>query len=514
MAKKRPAAVKKRAPKKRPRKPSSKPVVEVTRPTRLLAGKRVAMAGKFESPAAVKLLNGFLRHLGANNVKTVDDKTDILIYGDGAKSALQKKAEKLNAAGAEIVIVHVDDLRELLPTVPNEFAAYFRDPKLLKEFRKIIDFRLFHWQDLILDGEDFSKTYFGFPTKDALWLELISIRRCDFAKATLTDFSAGDYDDEVADCCFDGAVFNNAFLTSALRCSFKNVTGKRMGVGRLNKSPIRNAKLDRLVIYKANNSEIVGCTARQFGEGHHGEFTKSKIQKCRFGDVNLDDATSNGATFDDVQFGKGTIQNGLFTKTKFKQVRFENLKNSNLVFDRCELVDCVFHKCSGSVFDLRNSKIRNCEFTSNSYPQIFANQAQADKMTGLKNYIDRSKLGSMRKLSKAILDSDEVSIDLRGQHPRKKTVALKLQSRYHLEMQFRSTKDKKHRKQFESIYMRNCTVDELTVALIGLLAEAQIESIDAGSLKTKTTRCPLSTKQFQEQVVKAFDDVLGVLHAE
>ncbi|MCR5352396.1 MAG: hypothetical protein K6E35_07910 [Bacteroidales bacterium] len=73
-------------------------------------GKTIVITGTLDSYPSRDDLAGLLKGLGARVTSAISRKTSIVIMGPGAGPAKLEKIEELQAAGAEIEIVHEDDL--------------------------------------------------------------------------------------------------------------------------------------------------------------------------------------------------------------------------------------------------------------------------------------------------------------------------------------------------------------------------------------------------------------------
>ncbi len=477
-----------------------------------MKGERVCLAGKFKWFPSLKEAKEILRILGATLTKKVDDKLSILIVGEGRKPALQSQAEKLNAAGTAAIRI-MTDLKNLLPVDFDENLAYYiLNHKSADDLSVILDRPiLFPAYVAHVNGVDFTKQTIGHPKYLSL---TVKFSNCDFSRATFRNTSTrGQRDDSHERCLFRGTRFENANMWNYKESEFTNITGTRLHFFSLENSQIHKAKLNDFDSYYVRDCEITDATLGRFGirgSTSLGAFKKNVFRRVKLSGIDVE-PEMNQCEFEDVAFENSELDEPLaFVKSTLRNVRFRKLVGSTIRFDTCELVNCSFEGNEIGLLDFGNSKVTKCRIKNNQIGVTQATEAQAKEISGLDSSEVKtlSSYPSVKQLATTMEQSEKLEIRFDGTFG-SETVSFEAGVYYSREFSFRAKKDKKHQNTFRFPFSAKPKAKDVGTQFLSMVRSSKIDDLQLGSLKTKTSGCPLKPKQLKELVMGAVYQAIG-----
>ena len=478
----------------------------------LLKGERVCLAGTFKWYPSLKEVKEILRILGATLTKKVDDKLSILIVGEGRKPALQSQAEKLNAAGTAAIRI-MADLKSLLPVDFDENLAYYiLNHKSADDLSVILDRPiLFPAYVAHVNGADFTKKTIG----NSKYLSLtVKFSNCDFSKATFRNTSTrGQRDDSHERCLFDGTRFENANMWNYKESEFKNISGTKLHFFDLENSQIHKAKLDNFDSYYVRDCEITDAMFGRFGirgSTSLGAFRKNVFRKVKLSEIDIE-SEMNQCEFDDVIFENSKLDEPLaFVKSTLRNVKFRKLAGSTIRFDNCQLVNCSFEENDIGLVDFGNSKVTNSRMKKNQFGVTQATKAQIDEISGLDSDAVKNLASYplVKQLASTMEQSEKLEIRFDGTFGNE-IVSFEAGVYYSREFTYRAKKDKKHQNTFRFPHSPKPKAKDIGTQILSMIRSSKIDELQLGSLKTKTSGCPLKPKQLKELVIGAVYQAIG-----
>jgi uncharacterized protein YjbI with pentapeptide repeats len=296
---------------------------------------RVVIGGKLERLRKDDLLK-VLKAEGA----TIDDKlganTTLFIYSS-AGSVDHKRAEKMKADGADILIASEDEFRRryILATAEQAFQMLTSVPKGASRLANLLE----------LNRDEFSNS----TDEDST----IPLKKRSLKGARITNASLCGI--KFIECDLTGAdLTKSEWIEGASKSDFRKATIKQSNILESGSCDFRDCQLQGTSLRDMKECRFDGS---DLTKGNGG----GDLKKCSFGGAKLDNVDMSYADLKECSFEKASMQ-----KSKFEDVTVDNcsfagadLRNSLLKGDSDPI---VFKNCNFKNADLRGASLSHVRF--------------------------------------------------------------------------------------------------------------------------------------------------------
>jgi|GEM_PF-2623739 len=370
-------------PKSKKKKPAA--ASELVNLKTFFKGKRVALGGKFKWKPNPKELQDFFVIQKATLVSQVDEKTNILFFAKGRKSAMQTKAEKLNAKGTASIAI-VDTVPDAIPDFEQIVEAYLIDPSRICDLEAVLaEDWMFRNETVDQVGGNFNEATLG-PKSSRKFVNLrVGFDSCSFKNATIQNIELGHGRREVFNCKFLGTQFINAAIYSATNCTFRNAQGSIEFFG-AHDCKFEDGSFEELALNTATNCRFKRCQVEEMSDSY---LNNNLLEQCRFQSCAIDEWRAEHPEFidshwKDVQIDAFKIKNEwLAVNCNFVDCDFGKVKAHAITFVGCELRNCSFGDLTCNELDLTDSKISKCKLGKSKIGSITASKRQLSNLLGL-----------------------------------------------------------------------------------------------------------------------------------
>ena len=486
-------------------------------PEKLLRGKKVCLTGRFTYYPHKDALTKWVRSEGGKITDKVDAKLDLLLVGEGKKSVKQKTAEKLNSqdgAGIEIV----DDVKDLVSLSPLQFCNTITTEKGLLRLAGLLDTDWLRDHSQILEIEDHDFRGKSIATSDKRkWtcFSNIAFKRCDFSKGKIRNVTLGHLDALIEECQFTGTHFDEAHFDDATDCEFiKNkATTLRL------RGDVKNCRFESLNADEFHASHLKGCVFQncKIGELHsttyvfNEEVIDCNFLKCKIGKIESEQIEFQNCYFEDCELAGVQSERFEFKQCKFKNVIFKDSEFENLAFSGSDLKNCTLRNCTISLFNLDDSKVSGCKLIKSECVVVQATDKQRKQIAGLQEDSTTKDAGNYKKaqqFAKVLIKSKKLNVDLDGSDAKKKKVKLHIHfNGWWFQAGYKAGAAKKP-KELELHSWDKPQQNDYIVKLLALVKQSNVDSIDLGSLKTRTSGCSLKPKELKQLVSDMFYELM------
>ena len=492
------------------KKPAAKKAPSSGDKMKFLKGEVCCLSGKFSYyPEKPELLK-FLKAQGAKVVEKVTNDVTILIVGEGKKSAKEKSAEALNNAGGSIRIIKPTGLGQ---TITPEIPAMILDPNTIQAAEALLNtYWLFRHQGIEIKGEEFSKISIGKKLKADLTINHISFANCLFKNCTWTNIAFGYANTSSQNCVFESNVFNQLYLWELKNCTITKATGTLLKLNILDRCEISDCNFDDAKFEEFQNTKVSNCTSKELelgGTHRNSTFTKmtanevaffqTRFEKCELKDVNLSKIVEKE---DPIRF----------EKCKLTNVQFKNAKVLEMIFEDCELTNCSFDGVEGQLLDLRDSKVSKCKFVGSKFAGMHVTAKQQKSFVGIDSshvITDLSKFKEVNRLAQTMLKSDKIEFSFDGPMDTGDLVNVNVHLDYKYNFSFAANKDKEHCATTNVHKWAKIKIADIVRKLAWVFKSAKFTEVNLGSIKLKTSKCPLKPKDMKQLIAAAAYEAIG-----
>ena len=496
------------------KKPLKKKAASTGGKVKFLAGEICCITGRFSYYPSKEELLKFLKAQGAKVVEKVTDDVTILVVGEGKKTTKEKSAEALNKAGSSIRIIEPSDLSAtMIPEIP----AMIVDPDRIKAATDLLGtYWLLQNSGVEFKGEQFSKVSFGKSLKTHIEFQNLSFANCLFKACTWTNICYGWSDTKSEDCVFEKNVFNDTRMQDLKGCTITKASGTSYALSDLDNCKILDSKFDSLSFNDLQNTDVVNCTIKtlELDAYYSSPFKNCTFSKITANDVKLCETTFRECELKDVKLSniKAAENYIRFEKCKLTNVQFKNANIKEIIFENCELTNCVFDKIEGQLLDLGNSKISKCKFIQPKFAVMHVSEEQQKGVTGVdvSNVIsDLKQFKEIKKLAQTIQKANKVVFSFDGPMEGGDLVTVSTNSEYWYETSYAAKKDKKHASSTRVQTWGKVKTSDIASKLVWAFQAAKFTDINLGSIKLKTSKCPLKPKDMKQLIVSAAYEAIG-----
>ena len=492
-------------------KPSQTDVVDLKT---LFKGKSFCVTGRFSYYPEKKQLVDFIKYFKGTVTDKVNKDLDVLVVGSGAKTGKQKSAEKLNASG-EASIEIIDNFEHLVVGIEADIPGYLTNPNLFTALKRLMSERwLFPNQHIEINGADFSRKTIG-SEKESEGFEIL-FKNCDFSSTRFLKFNFGIFNDDISDCRFDNAKFDELYFHDLESCSFNKTSGNKLTIGSIEKCEFTGNRFKILRVDEIDDCTFDNVKADKFSDyiaGFRSGMKKSRFSKCVFKNVNWEDMSLKDTSMADCQMDGGKIRMMDLDSSELASVHFKNIKFDRVALNNSQVIDAIFTNCEFAMLDCGNANLKNVKLNKCKIGTLSADKNQLDELIGAdKKIIESATISkpNVDALAKAISKSAKLSFDVECTYDKSKTLTLSLKNQWSYEFKFASKSDKKHNGELTlDFWPKKPTEREIASVLNAIIASARIEDVDLGSLKTKTSKCTLKPKELKELIITAIYEVIG-----
>lgn len=480
-------------------------------PARLFQGQTICLAGRFSYYPPKTDLEKFLRSEGATLSKKVTDKVDYLVCGQSGSSSMVKQAEKLNLNGALIQVV--SSPQELVVIAPGDMPAVLTNSKCIARFKKLLDLGWLFGNQLELHGDCFDGAEIRGPGKSAMSLTGLSIKNCMFENSKLENLVFGGYWSNFKNSSLRNCELRNVDLNGLEDCTLDSLVGNDTQLDGLRSCHVSNVRITNCSLTGLEKSRVEDC---EFAGGFGSvESADSTIVRVRFvKQKQLHEGCLSKSELVEVSFQDCEFEDLHIDGSKLNDVVFKNCKFVSVTFTNCKMRNCRFVNCQGSSLSLDSkTSVVDSEISGCTFSMTNLNKKQLGQIKGLEDESVLTDLALFKKtgaLAAAVLKSSKLCFTVEGKDASGVGVVLSLDYQWRWLFSFETKSRKKRTGEFELCnYPVNIKKDDVARALLRLIAESEVESIDAGTITTKTSKCLLKPKELKQLIAEVIYEGMG-----
>lgn len=494
---------------KKAKSASSEPLPDLKK---LFVGKKICIAGRFKWHPSKEDLTKFFTDRGGKIVEKVDGSLDMLIIGDGRKPAKQTQAEKLNLAGkAKIEIV--EELSALVPFFEASLPLYLADPKQIDESAKLLRTSWLRG-GYLLGLEHLELNQWDMQASRRVELRL-GLENCVFNRGKWQNLHFESprvvgWGAAISKCTFDRTEFDNVDFSGCEECTFKKISGSAVTLGDLEGCTLDGCKLDTLQYSDIKGSHITGLSVGHFKSYFlDNSIVQSEISDCKFEKLTAKHLVISSAKLSGVSLRSLEFESLSAEKSEVANCSFTSGESSSMKFESCQLVDCQFADLKCDVLDLTDSNVVNVKFVSCEIGSVIATEQQLTEISGLSKVkgVDAKDYPKVQGLAKALVSSDKLQIDIDAKCGRKK-VHLEVDRSWGVDFNYKGSGNHQGEQELRS-WRAKFTIADVFRQLHWLVSASKIDDVDVGSLRVKSSKCPLKPKELKQLIADAFYEAIG-----
>ncbi len=467
-------------------------------PEQWLKDQKVCIEGKFTNYPTSSELTKWLKKTGATIVRKLTDEVDLLIVDSDNRNKARSEAKRLNAAGAHIKIV--ENLRELVVLSEPEHAALINDVEAMRRFQHTTNHPWLIRHDRAINGQTFRETIAGLKG-NRLDLQQFLFDNCKLDGTNITYVDFGPFISSLSHCNLHDVNCKDVQFGHVVESQFKSFIANEIEFHVLQDCNFQDATLHNVSIKSLSGCKLTNCELSYSRRARGPSFVKSHLEGCVIANI--------------------TVGYAHFKETHFKNVTFRNCDFGRATFSTSKLHDCVFESCRGSSLAVdaacavKNVKFKDCEFSF-----VDVGERHKQQMTGLDAGPELKPLAEypfVHELAKADIAPTKLNFTVEGRNQSGNKVTLQMERPWWHVTHVRYTSAE--RTDVLAIQHVNpgktrtsgkvSSHSEAMTTILRVFSASRVTELDAATITSKTSKCPLKPKELRRLIVDAVYEVIG-----